>query len=236
PASCTEPSWKSISAPSTPRRRWVGSTPTQLTPAAGTVPPGTVTSREYAAAMPTSRSSSYAPMSRPGSWVSRADSSSSGGAVMPNAWASTSRNARQSSSPSVRTGQVLRGEVIRPAYQTGRTPGQRNASVNRTWPHALIGRNASVNRTWPRGQLGTVCAMPAVRPSRRRGRQASWWRAKTWVRRHVLHSDGFALLALSACAAASGALFLTNRSWFPLSTLALVVLAGGFLLTVRSLL
>jgi len=155
---------------------------------------------------------------------------------MPNAWASTSRNARQSSSPSVRTGQVLRGEVIRPAYQTGRTPGQRNASVNRTWPHALIGRNASVNRTWPRGQIGTVCAMAAVRPSRRRGRQASWWRAKTWVRRHVLHSDGFALLALSACAAASGALFLTNRSWFPLTTLTLVVLAGGFLLTVRSLL
>jgi hypothetical protein len=78
--------------------------------------------------------------------------------------------------------------------------------------------------------------MAAVRPSRRRGRQASWWRAKTWVRRHVLHSDGFALLALSACAAASGALFLTNRSWFPLTTLTLVVLAGGFLLTVRSLL
>jgi hypothetical protein len=78
--------------------------------------------------------------------------------------------------------------------------------------------------------------MAAVRPSRRRGRQASWWRAKTWVRRHVLHSDGFALLTLSACAAASGALFLTDRSWFPLTTLALVVLAGGFLLTVRSLL
>ena len=78
--------------------------------------------------------------------------------------------------------------------------------------------------------------MAAVRPSRRRGRQASWWRAKTWVRRHVLHSDGFALLTLSACAAASGALFIANRSWFPLTTLALVVLAGGFLLTVRSLL
>ena len=76
--------------------------------------------------------------------------------------------------------------------------------------------------------------MSATRPSRR-GRGAGWWRARTWVRRHVLHSDGFTLVALSLCAAALGALFLVNRTWFPLSALAVVVLAGGFLLSVRSL-
>ncbi len=48
-------------------------------------------------------------------------------------------------------------------------------------------------------------------------------------------SDAFALAALSLCAAGLGALFLANRTWFPLSSLAVVVLAGGFLLSVRSL-
>ena len=41
--------------------------------------------------------------------------------------------------------------------------------------------------------------------------------------------------SLSLCAAGLGALFLVNRTWFPLSSLAVVVLAGGFLLSVRSL-
>jgi stage II sporulation SpoE-like protein len=51
-----------------------------------------------------------------------------------------------------------------------------------------------------------------------------------------VHSDGFALVVLSLVAAGLGALFLLNRTWFPLSSLAVVVLGGGFLLTVRSLL
>ncbi len=70
----------------------------------------------------------------------------------------------------------------------------------------------------------------------RRGGHALWWRGRTWVRRHVLHSDGFALLGLCLAAVLLAVLFLVNRMWFPLSSLALVVLAGGFLLTVRSLL
>jgi hypothetical protein len=77
--------------------------------------------------------------------------------------------------------------------------------------------------------------MAATRQSRPGGRRAISWRATTWVRRHLLYSDGFALVALSLCAAGLGALFLEDRTWFPLSSLALVVLAGGFLLTVRSL-
>ena len=48
-------------------------------------------------------------------------------------------------------------------------------------------------------------------------------------------SDAFALASLSLCAVGLGALFLVKRTWFPLSWLAVVVLAGGFLLSVRSL-
>jgi len=80
--------------------------------------------------------------------------------------------------------------------------------------------------------------MSAGTPSRRRGRRRSAlrWRAGTYIRRYLLYSDGFTLLVLSLCAAALGVLFTQYRALFPLSMLALVVLAGGFLLSVRSLL
>ena len=80
--------------------------------------------------------------------------------------------------------------------------------------------------------------MTAASLSRRRGprRSALWWRTKTYVRRHLLHSEGFVLLVLSLVAAALGVLYTENRGLFPVSMLALVVLAGGFLLSVRSLL
>ncbi len=71
--------------------------------------------------------------------------------------------------------------------------------------------------------------------STRRVRRAIRWRARAWTRRYLMGSDAFALVALSLCAAGLGALFLVNRTWFPLSSLAVVVLAGGFLLSVRSL-
>lgn len=78
--------------------------------------------------------------------------------------------------------------------------------------------------------------MVGTRSRRRRGSGARWWRFSTWLRRHVLHSDAVALGALALCAAGLGALFLVDRSWFPPSSLALVLLVGGFMLTVRSLL
>ncbi|MGZ4626641.1 MAG: PP2C family protein-serine/threonine phosphatase [Kineosporiaceae bacterium] len=58
---------------------------------------------------------------------------------------------------------------------------------------------------------------------------------RTWARRH-LHSDGFVLLVLSLSAAALGGLSLLRSDWFPSASLAVVVLVGGFLLSVRSLL
>lgn len=92
------------------------------------------------------------------------------------------------------------------------------------------------DRQSPPVTVGTVLPMAAIAARRRRGRSPFWWRTSTYVRRHLLHSEGFVLLVLSICAAALGALFLNDRSWFPVASLALVVLAGGFLLGVRSLL
>jgi hypothetical protein len=73
--------------------------------------------------------------------------------------------------------------------------------------------------------------------ARRRSRAgATWWRARVWFSRSVLPSDGFALLSLSAAAVALGVLHQVSARWFPAASLTLVVLVGGFLLSVRSLL
>ncbi len=91
--------------------------------------PGTVRSKEYAEAMPTSWSPSSAPMSRPGSCVSRSGSSTSGGGVLPKACESSSMKASQSASPRVRTGQVGRSLLMGGAYQSRVRAGHRNGSV-----------------------------------------------------------------------------------------------------------
>ena len=77
------------------------------------------------------------------------------------------------------------------------------------------------------------------RPSRVRGsrRLPAWrWQATAYARRHLLQSDAFALGCLSLCAVGLAVLFLNQPRLFPLSLLSLVVLVGGFLLSVRSLL
>ena len=59
----------------------------------------------------------------------------------------------------------------------------------------------------------------------------------TWIRRHLLYSDGFALILLSLAAVALSLLNTSvSRTLFSLSMLSLIVLVGGFLLSVRSLL
>jgi hypothetical protein len=79
--------------------------------------------------------------------------------------------------------------------------------------------------------------MAANGSARRRTRSAFRWRISTLVRRHVLHSDGFVLLALSLCTAALGVLNSDySHTWFPVASLSLAALVGGFLLSVRSLL
>jgi len=80
--------------------------------------------------------------------------------------------------------------------------------------------------------------MAATGSARRRPSHASvaWWRFTVWFRRHLLHSEGFVLLSLSLAAVALGGLHVDFARWFPSTSLALVVLVGGFLLGVRSLL
>lgn len=62
------------------------------------------------------------------------------------------------------------------------------------------------------------------------------WQAGMWFRRHLLHSDVFALVVLGLWAVALGALFMADARLFPPVSLTLVLLAGGFFLSVRSLL
>lgn len=82
--------------------------------------------------------------------------------------------------------------------------------------------------------------MQQVQPERRRASRTRWsvlrWRATVWFRRHLLHSDLFALVVLSCCAVVLAGLFLQSPSIFPPAALMLVILGGGFFLTVRSLL
>jgi hypothetical protein len=80
--------------------------------------------------------------------------------------------------------------------------------------------------------------MTATETRRQKRSRASvaWWRLTVWIRRHLLHSDGFVLVSLSLAAVALGVLNHEVARWFPTASLALVVLVGGFLLGVRSLL
>src|SRR4051794_40111068 len=79
-------------------------------------------------------------------------------------------------------------------------------------------------------------APPGV-PRRRRGRLArAVRRSVSLVRRRLLPSDAFVLIALSLAAIALGWAFMNSPRLVPSSMLALVILAGGFLLRLRSLL
>lgn len=57
-----------------------------------------------------------------------------------------------------------------------------------------------------------------------------------WFRRYLLHSDGFSLLLLTLAAVSAGGLYLQWPRYFPAAALVLVLMAGGSLLRVRSLL
>jgi hypothetical protein len=77
---------------------------------------------------------------------------------------------------------------------------------------------------------------PRTRRQQRSRASVGWWRLTVWVRRYLLRSDGFVLVSLSLAAVALGILNREAPRWFPSESLALVVLVGGFLLGVRSLL
>src|SRR5918992_3862498 len=85
PRSWTSSSCRSMSSRRIPRRRWLGSTPTQLTPAALPQPPGVVSSNGYDAVTPTGRPSSQAASSRSSCIILRWRSNSSSFSSSPKA-------------------------------------------------------------------------------------------------------------------------------------------------------
>ena len=81
-----------------PRRRCVGRTPTHVTPAHGSSPPGIERSNAYAAASPTALSPSYAASARDGGRIFRSRSQPESSSSEPNAPSAASIAARSSSS------------------------------------------------------------------------------------------------------------------------------------------
>lgn len=62
-----------------------------------------------------------------------------------------------------------------------------------------------------------------------------WWRTTVWARRHVIFTDGFALVVLSLGAVAIGLGSVENHDIVPVSALGVVLILAGLLLSVRSL-
>jgi hypothetical protein len=62
-----------------------------------------------------------------------------------------------------------------------------------------------------------------------------WWRTTVWARRHVIFTDGFALVLLSLGVVTVGVLSVENNRVVPVSALGVVLVLGGLLLSVRSL-
>lgn len=60
-------------------------------------------------------------------------------------------------------------------------------------------------------------------------------RLRTWLRRKVIPTDAFALASLCGATVGLGALARVSSAWFPFATLTLVVVIGGLVLSVRSL-
>src|SRR5687768_3096094 len=96
---CTSSSCRRIRSRRMPRRLWVGTTPTQVTPAQGSSPPGMVRSNLYAPASATGLPPSNAPSARDtgSAWRSRSQSASST-APLPKAISAAVIVARSSSS------------------------------------------------------------------------------------------------------------------------------------------
>jgi hypothetical protein len=78
-------SWRRMSAVRMPLRRWVGKTPTRVTPAMPAIPPGTVIRSEKTPVVPTIAVPSKAARLRSSSVTLRSDSSSSPVGCPPNA-------------------------------------------------------------------------------------------------------------------------------------------------------
>src|SRR5918998_1383375 len=118
PCSCSSVSWRRIRAVSTPRRRWLGATLTQVTPAQGTTPAGA-----------TSRSPSHSPSERSSSaWAGTASTKAAGGSSA-NAVNKARLNAGHSSGVAGRSRSAK--SVTGAVYREPRTPCDRSSSLGR---------------------------------------------------------------------------------------------------------
>src|SRR5919107_3215524 len=97
PCSWSSVSWRRMTAVSTPRRRWLGATLTQVTPAQGTTPPGTVSSRLWTPDVATTRSPSHSPSERSSSACAGTASTKDAGGSAANAVKKARLNDGQSS-------------------------------------------------------------------------------------------------------------------------------------------
>src|SRR5918998_3797949 len=97
PCSWSSVSWRRMTAVSTPRRRWLGATLTQVTPAQGTTPPGTVSSRLWTPDVATTRSPSHSPSERSSSACAGTASTKDAGGSSANAVKKARLNDGQSS-------------------------------------------------------------------------------------------------------------------------------------------
>ena len=196
--------------------------------------------------MPTGVAPSKAPMLRPASKISRSRLVQLVRAAVSRTPGCRSRGTpSQSSSPIVRTGNAPgrtqawscrlptrasrgRASAIHPMEAACRALGAWRARPARTAERGVTGGDHRYCRGMAANAVGA-----ASRPGRHCGGDC-----RCSLRRHVLHSDGFVLLALSLCTAALGVLNTEavrapgsrwRRSPCPCSS-------GGFLLSVRSLL
>src|SRR5262245_9164649 len=109
-----------MSSVSTPRRRWLGITPTYVIPAQGATPPGIVISKAIEAARPTGLPSSNAPNTRSVGSSCFCSSKSSSRSSLPKATLAASSVARSSSSEGLRySSSTGRGNVLRNLLQRG---------------------------------------------------------------------------------------------------------------------
>src|SRR5919106_5304117 len=113
PRSRTSSSCRSMSSRRIPRRRWLGRTPTQVTPAAFAAPPGVVSSNGNDAATPTGRSPSQAARTRSSGITLRCRSRSSSLISSPNAAYVVRRTLANSSPVGMRYSRVTRSPKLR---------------------------------------------------------------------------------------------------------------------------
>src|SRR5918998_2141002 len=163
PCSWSSVSWRRMTAVSTPRRRWLGATLTQVTPAQGTTPPGTVSSRLWTPAVATSRSPSHSPSERSSSACAGTASTKAAGGSSANAVNRARLNAGHSSGVAGRSRSAK--SVTGAVYREPGTPCDRSSSLGRRTSAAPAVRVPGATSVRPASRTTTsIAATSSGRP------------------------------------------------------------------------